>query len=127
MPRSSVARTRVQPLDVVLQSRGRAAKAPRQARHLLDAAFDDERLARQLYLTLAEVAHLYRKPSANAARMWLKRVVKVQTFDNGRLARRRDIEDALQQLADEGARGVSRHAPQSRHTRPAALGVGASR
>lgn len=98
--------------EVVLQRRRRPTKAKRQATDLGDAAFDDARLERQTYLTLPEFAHHYRKPSVNAARMWLARHPQVPTTDaDGTvLVRRRDMERFLDQRMNARSHGAGDHA-----------------
>ena len=59
--------------DRVRQSSRRAAGSPRKASNLRDSTFDQERLARQTYLTIPEFCAYARFTSENAAYQFLSR------------------------------------------------------
>jgi hypothetical protein len=115
---SGAARRRlVESSHVVSQRRARPAKAQLQAPNLENPTFDHERLARQTYLTLREFAELYRRPSVNAARMWLKRHPAIPLIRMGGsvLVARRDVEREIERQSEEAIQpSRDRHAGESR-------------
>jgi hypothetical protein len=110
--------------DIVGERSRRAAQTKRQpgaVRRSSDDArselVDHERLARQTYLTLREFAELYRRPSVNAARMWLKRHPAIPLIRMGGsvLVARRDVEREIERQSEEAIQpSRDRHAGESR-------------
>lgn len=107
----------VKPRQVVCQRRARPPQPELKAPNLANSALDHERLSRQTYLTLREFAELYRRPSVNAARMWLKRHPAIPLIRMGGsvLVARRDVEREIERQAEEIVQPAGdRHARESR-------------
>jgi hypothetical protein len=75
----------------------RTADTKGQARELRNPTFDDERLARQTYLTIPETRHYLRFSSNAAVYMWILRH-RFPKCRRGRtvLLLRRDLDEAVQ-------------------------------